>query len=259
MQYIAEKDSIEYFVKVIDIEKALRGSDLTNFTKTLEQQLKAFNYEKELLEKCRDRSLSKIVRVIDANMIPVGELTAYPIPFLVFEKADGNVRDYIKFQNDVDFVWKLQSLHDIATGIEQLHSIQVIHQDLKPSNILQFKAQSKIANIGKSKTFSGDGLYDRMLIPRDKTFAPLETFSEFVFYRPDDWLDLNLAMDSYELGNLMTFYFTGLNMTAMLIEKVKKIGLTTRPTVTEYRSYIEICFDECVENIKNRRGGHFVG
>ena len=174
VQYIAEKEEKEYFIKVIDIEKALRGTDLTNFTKTLEQQLKAFNYEKDLLEKCRDRSLSKIVRVIDANMISVSELTQYPIPFLVFEKADGNVREYIKFQNDVDFAWKLQSLHDIATGIEQLHSIEVIHQDLKPSNIFQFKAQSKIADLGRSKTFSGDGLFDRMLVSGDKTYAPLE-------------------------------------------------------------------------------------
>lgn len=216
----------------------------------LQQQLEAFTYEKELLEKCRDRSLSKIVRVLDASMIPVGEGNAYPIPFLVFEKADGNVREYLKFQNDVDFAWKLKSLHDIATGIEQLHSVQVIHQDLKPSNILQFKKQSKIADLGRSKTFSGNGMYDGVLLTGDRAYAPLEVFPEFVFLKPVDFLDRNLAMDSYMLGNLMTFYFSGLNMTAMLIERIKKIGLTSRPTNKEMMSYIEVCFDECVEAVK---------
>lgn len=139
VQYFAEKDGKEYFVKVIDIEKALKGRDLTDMTKILEQQLAAFNYEKDLLERCRDRSLSKIVRVIEASAIPSGQLTVFPIPFLVFEKADGDVRKYIKFQDEVDFAWKLKSLHDIATGIEQLHTMQVIHQNLKPSKILQFK------------------------------------------------------------------------------------------------------------------------
>ncbi len=251
VQYLAEKEGKEYFVKVIDIEKALKGRNLTDLTKTLEQQMAAFNYEKELLERCRDRAMSKIVRVIDADMIPYGELTPYPMPFLVFEKADGDVRKYIKFQDEVDFAWKLKSLHDIATGIEQLHSMQLIHQNLKPSKILQFKKQSKISDIGKSKTFSGTGLFDENLLNGDKTYAPLEVLPQFTFLRPTEWLDMNLAMDSYELGNMMTFYFTGLNMTGMLIERLNNIGMTSRTTNMEMKAYLDLCYDECIETIKN--------
>lgn len=250
VQYRAERDGKEFFVKIIDIEKALRQADLEKWTATIQEQTAAFDYERNLLEKCRDRSLSKIVRVLDANMIPVQEDNPYPIPFLVFEKADGNVKDYIAFQDKVDFAWKLKSLHDIATGIQQLHSIQVIHQDLKPSNILQFKEQSKIADLGRSKTFSGTGLYDKKPFSGDMTYAPLEIYSEFAFLRPENWLDRNLAMDSYELGNLMTFYFTGLNMTAILIRKLQAIGITKCGTEQEMRSYIEICYDKCIEDVK---------
>ena len=250
VQYLAEKDGKEYFVKVIYIEKALKGCDLTDMTKILEQQLAAFNYEKELLERCRDRSLSKIVRVIEASAIPSGELTVFPIPFLVFEKADGDVRKYIKFQDEVDFAWKLKSLHDIATGIEQLHTMQVIHQNLKPSKILQFKKDSKISDIGKSKTFTGTGFNDENLLNGDMAYAPLEMLPQFTFLRPTEWLDMNLATDSYELGNLMTFYFSGMNMTGMLIERLNKIGMTSRTTNMEMKAYLDICYDDCIETIK---------
>lgn len=251
VQYKAVREGKEYFVKVIDIEKALLRTNVTELMNVLQNQLNAFTYEKDLLEKCRDRSLSKVVRVIDANMIPVGAGNPYPVPFLVFEKADGNVKEFISFQSKVDFAWKLKSLHDIATGIEQLHSVQVIHQDLRPSNILQFKKDSKIADLGKSKTFSGTGLNDNNLINNDKTYAPLEVLPQFTFLRPKEWLDMNLAMDSYELGNLMTFYFTGLNMTAMLIEKLNRIGRTGRTTNLEMKAYLDASYDECIETIKN--------
>ena len=251
VQYRAERDKKEYFVKVIDIEKTLRRTDVSELMNVLQKQMEAFTYEKELLEKCRDRSCSKIVRVLDANMIPIGAGNPYPVPFLVFEKADGDARDYIKFQNEVDFAWKLKSLHDIATGIEQLHTMQVIHQNLKPSNVLQFKKDSKISDLGKSKTFTGKGFNDNNLLNGDKAYAPLEALPQFTFLRPTEWLDMNLAMDSYELGNLMTFYFSGLNMTAMLIDKLNKIGLTSQTTNMEMKAYLDACYDECIEAIKN--------
>lgn len=251
VQYKAEKDGQDYFVKVVDIEKALHGRSLSDLTNVLQQQLKAFDYERDLLEKCRDHSLSKVVRVIEANLIPIDASNPYPIPFLVFEKADGNVREYIKFQDEIDLAWKLNSLHDVATGIEQLHSVQVIHQDLKPSNILQFKHESKISDLGRSKTYTQDGLYDKMMISGDRAYAPLEIYPQFAFLQPTEWLDMNLAMDSYELGNLMTFYFSGLNMTAMLVDKMKKIGMSTSTTNEEMKSYLDVCFEQSVEEVKN--------
>lgn len=250
VQYEAENNGKEYFVKVIDVEKSLKRVHLTDFSKELQSQIEAFNYEKDLLEKCRDHALSKVVRIIDANMLPVDASNTYPIPFLVFEKADGNVREFIKFQNDVDFAWKLKSLHDIAVGIEQLHSIQVIHQDLKPSNILQFKDESKLSDLGRSKTFSGNGIYDKLVMAGDRAYAPLEALPQFAFLRPSEWLDMNLAMDSYELGNLMVFYFSDLNMTALLLNKLNKIGLTDHTTQQEMKSYIEVCYAQCIDEIK---------
>lgn len=249
IQYIAEKDGFRFFFKAFDIERTIRGAGL-NFTTALEHQMKVFNFEKELLEKCRERSLSKIVRVIEAGSIPSDDANPFPIPFLIFELADGNVREYLKFQTEVDFAWKLKSLHDIATGIQQLHSVDIIHQDIKPSNILQFKEDSKIADLGRSKTFSGTGPYDKILFSGDKTYAPIETYSEFSFLQPEKWLDKNLAMDSYALGNLMTFYFSGLNMSALIISRFKKMGLASSSTREELLTYLNTFYQESLNEIR---------
>ena len=69
---------------------------------------------------------------------------------------------------------------------------------------------------------------------------------QFTFLRPVEWLDMNLATDSYELGYLMTFYFSGLNIPGMLIEKLNKIGNSSRSTNMEMKAYLDACYDECI-------------
>lgn len=251
-QYIAENsDGERCFLKAIDIEKAILESRTIglDFTKILQEQMDNYNYERELLEYCRANSTSKIVLVKDSGLInnPNGII---PVPFLTFELADGNVKHYIKFQNSLDFAWKLKSLHDVANGLQQLHNLEIIHQDLKPSNILQFKDDSKITDLGRSKCKSKKGPYDNYDFSGDYTYAPVETYNEFNFLRPTDWYDRNLAMDSYLLGNLISFYFTGLNMTALICNKLYLIGVSDKSTIVERMAYLTRCFNESLEDIR---------
>lgn len=253
VQYIAEKaNGDKCFLKAIDIEKALSMSSSlgADFAKILQEQLDTYNYERDLLEYCKNHSTSKVVLIKDSGVIQKPG-TFIPVPYLTFDLADGNVKQYVKFQNDLDFAWKLKSLHDIANGLQQLHNIDIIHQDIKPSNILQFSDDSKLTDLGRSKCKTMEGPYDDMIFSGDKTYAPLEIFSEFSFLQPIDWYDRNLSMDSYLLGNLMTFYFTGLNMTALLKDKLLKIGISSYGTVEERKAYIDNFFAESIEEIRN--------
>lgn len=252
-QYIAINNSGEKrFLKAIDIEKAILQSTSIglDFTKILQEQMNIYNYERELLEYCKANYTSKIVMIKEYGIIknPNGII---PVPYLTFDLADGNVKHYIKFQNDVDFSWKLKSLHDIANGLQQLHNIDIIHQDIKPSNILQFRDDSKLTDLGRSKCKSKKGPYDNYNFSGDKTYAPIEIYDEFSFLQPLDWYDRNLAMDSYLLGNLMTFYFTGMNMTALIVNKLGYLGISSSSTITERKAYLDRCFNESLEEIRN--------
>lgn len=250
VQYIAERNGEKCFLKAIDIEKTIIKSPSVDFMTILQGQTEEYNYERDLLLYCKEHSTSKIVLVREHGLIKEpGHIV--PVPYLTFDLADGNVKSYIKFQNDLDFAWKLKSLHDIANGLQQLHNINIIHQDVKPSNVLQFKDESKLTDLGRSKCGSISGPYDNMVFSGDSTYAPLEVFKEFAFLQPTEWFDRNLAMDSYLLGNLMTFYFTGLNMTAMLVRKLKVLGVSDRNTPEERMAFVNDAFASALEEIRS--------
>lgn len=251
VQYIAERGDEQCFLKAVDIQRAIfgdgTGSFPADFTKVLQEQMDSYEYEKTLLEYCKNHATSKIVLIKESGVIRDG---SFPVPYLTFDLADGNVKHYVKFQNDLDFAWKLQSLHDIANGLQQLHNIHIIHQDVKPSNILQFKDESKLTDLGRSKCPDLKGPYDGMVFSGDIGYAPLEIYKEFAFLQPKDWYDRNLAMDSYLLGNLMTFYFTGLNMTALIKDEFAKVGLSPICTLIERKSYLDNAFYSALEKIR---------
>ena len=68
--------------------------------------------------------------------------------------------------------------------------------------------------------------------------------------QPTDWYDRNLAMESYLLGNLITFYFTGLNMTALIINKLGTLGISDTTTLKERKAYLDRCFNDSLEEIR---------
>src|SRR5205823_2049082 len=67
------------------------------------------------------------------------------------------------------------SLHHIATGLYQLHSAEVAHQDLKPSNILVFEGStSKIADLGCASVKGVASPRDSAAFAGDRTYAPTD-------------------------------------------------------------------------------------
>lgn len=252
VQYIAQEATGEKcFLKAIDIEKPiLRGRAIgVAFAELLKQQMDMYTYELKLLELCKEHYTSNVVKARMSDLIYF-EDSVIPVPYLTFDLADGNIKQYIKFHDEVDFVWKLKSLHDIFVGVEQLHNAGIIHQDLKPSNIVQFRDDSKLTDLGRSKCTSIKGPYDSYDFSGDPSYRPIETYEEFAFLQPKEWLDKNLAIDSYMLGNLIVYYFTGLNMTSMLTYKLRSLGGALLGTKEERKAYLERFFNDSVEEIK---------
>ncbi|RZJ98196.1 MAG: protein kinase family protein, partial [Flavobacterium sp.] len=146
--------------------------------------------------------------------------------YMIFEKAEGDVRSHLNFTNLVDSAWKLRSLHNIATGIKQLHNIEISHQDIKPSNIFVFdEITSKIGDLGRSLCKSISSPHSELNFSGDMRYAPPEVYHGFVL---PDWKDKVFAIDCYLLGSMATFYFTGQNMTALLSQKLdRRINILT--------------------------------
>jgi serine/threonine protein kinase len=148
--YQVERSKQKAFLKAIDFSRAFQAQDMS---RALQDLTSEFNFERDLLQKCRDRNMDKIVTPICSGEVKVSGfgLGLERVPYIIFELADRDIRCE-KISNSLSISFILRSLHHICVGLKQLHSSGIAHQDLKPSNVLIFngsgKINSKIGDLG---------------------------------------------------------------------------------------------------------------
>ncbi len=134
--------------------------------------------------------------------------------YIIFELADGDLRD--QFINTNTSSWKslFKSLHHVAIGIRQLHLIGIIHQDIKPSNVLCFPNQeSKISDLGRVTDMSGNSPFSGLNFTGDRSYAPIEIHLGFI---PSEFIDRRLS-DLHMFGSLIFHVISGSQITPVLI------------------------------------------
>ena len=194
------------FLKALDFSEALKQPNPTMVLQTL---LNAFNYEKMLLDQCRTNNLDRVAVSIEDGVITVGDLhPILPVPYIIFELADGDVRSRLDLAKRFELSFILRALHQCTTGIRQLHNLRVAHQDLKPSNILVFDDRDcRVADLGRSAMQGSSSPMDQLNIAGDQTNAPPELLYGEV---SSDWRVRRLACDLYHIGSMAVFFFDSL-------------------------------------------------
>lgn len=216
--YIVEKDAEECFMKVFDFAAFLSTSNPELDTmQVMQEMINAYTYEKDLSIHCQKKHVTKVSFVIAHGDEMLPEFAISFVPYLIFKLADGDIRSALNVSKILDYAWRFKSLHDIAVGLKQLHAIDVCHQDLKPSNILVFDSESKLCDLGRSVSNDIKGPYKSMIFSGDRTYAPPEIW--YKFHDPD-WKKKSYAADCFMLGSLVTFYFAGIPMSALLSKHI---------------------------------------
>lgn len=249
--YKVEKDGEICFLKAFDFAKffdnAKSGKKVID---ALTDMLNAYKYESKLSELCRREHITKVIFVKEAGEEIVNGYSISVVPYLIFDLADGDVRNKLHFSDQLDFIWRLKSLHSIAVGLKQLHNIDVSHQDLKPSNILVFQEESKIGDIGRSVCKNLSGPYDNFVFTGDWSYAPPEImYGEY----EKDWNKRMFATDCYALGSILVFYFTGVTMSALILNNIQSqfSWENWKGTFKEIEPYLIDAFELALNDFEN--------
>ncbi len=214
--YVVERAERKAFLKALDLSAALAAKDKVAeqiFALTAE-----YLFERDILEVCGKERLSRIVQILGHGEITVDDslpLGTGRVFYLIFELANADVRKHLAFAGRIDDIWKLRTLHEIAVGMQQLHTKGIAHQDVKPSNVLLFERfGTKLGDLGRSVSTARPSLHDGFSLVGDYGYAPPEALYGF---RPTEWVDGRDASDLYLVGSMIVFLFTGQSMTSALI------------------------------------------
>ncbi|KAK3608719.1 hypothetical protein CHS0354_038162 [Potamilus streckersoni] len=88
--------------------------------------------------------------------------------FIALELCDGNLEDYVenKLQNIIN-IEPIDILHQALNGLAHLHSLGIVHRDIKPQNILISKPNSQ----GEVRAMISDFGFSKKLPPEKMAFS----------------------------------------------------------------------------------------
>jgi serine/threonine protein kinase len=181
----------------------------------------AYNHERDLLRQCRNQRMRRVVAAITDGYVDIDpDSPIGVVPYLIFEEADGDIRNYLDVSAAFDVAWALRSLHHVATGLSQLHSAEIVHQDVKPSNVLVFGGtSSKVADLGSAALRTRAGPMDQFELVGDPAYAPPELLYRHI---SPEWNARRYGCDAYLLGSMVTFFFARVSMTGLLLDHLDK-------------------------------------
>jgi eukaryotic-like serine/threonine-protein kinase len=236
------------FLKALDYSQAFRADDPALALQTLTA---AFNFEREVLAKCRNENLDHVVVALADGTVRLQDaLDGGVVQYLIFELADGDVRRQVKMNEKFDVAWSLRSLHQVAIGLQQLHGRGIAHQDLKPSNVLVFsKRTSKIADFGRSAYQGHFPPHEDNNVAGDLAYAPPELLYGHI---NPDWNRRRFGCDAYLMGSMTLFFFLGVGATPLLRKELPEAFAwgNWKGTFEEALPYLHDGFQRVLENFR---------
>lgn len=113
------------------------------------RKVRATMWEVEILQ--RVRSFSACVRLADAFV--VGSCS-----YIVMERCDSTLYGHLDAQPRLTEKWLAQCFQQMLLGVSQIHSVGIVHRDIKPDNFLVKGGVPKLCDFGLSAVLHKDEL-----------------------------------------------------------------------------------------------------
>ena len=213
---VQRSDGATGFLKVLNLARAFESPYFMDELNWLSAEYVA---ERDLCILCGQQRLSRVVTAIDHGQFQMPGFLMAPVSYIIFELATHDVRVAMSTSQRLDATLQLHYLHNLATGVAQLHARRIAHQDLKPSNFLVFPADTtgkevgKIGDLGRAFRSGSISPHDTIEIPGDHIYAPPEQLYRHTY---NDEATRRYAADLYQVGSIAMFLITGTTMNAHL-------------------------------------------
>lgn len=233
------------FLKAVDLSIAadMPGSLADN----LKSLIDAYIAERDILQKCKNHRLTRVITAITSGEVRVNSSPLGRVPYIIFERAQGDIRTELARQDVFDIALSLRYLHNLCVGLQQLHGVDIAHQDVKPSNVLIFPEQgAKLADLGRASYKGHPSTHDELTIAGDLTYAPPELRYGHV---STDWNVRRNACDTYLFGSMVVFIFSGVPLTPWIDQRLPR-EFSWRAWKDDYASalpYIKRTFVEVLD------------
>ena len=250
--YLARKGKRIGFVKAFDFSRAFQpGADTLSMLRFLTT---SYEHERDVLDLCREKKLSHVVVAISSGEVTVPEMSSVEgrVYYLIFEKAEGDIRRQMDATAASDAAWSMSALRCVCLGMWQVHRQLIAHQDLKPSNVLCYGvALFKVSDFGRSSRRGHPISHDDASFPGDMTYAPPEALYG---YLDPDFVARRVGSDIYMLGNVAAFLFTGVNVIASLFSQLNHQFHWTlwSGDYTDVLPYLQEAFSRVLEDVESR-------
>ena len=211
LTFKVKKDEEFGFLKVYDFQSYIEKYPEKEQADIQKLMLSHYIYERNLHTACSKRSIDKVCYAIGAGSMKIEVIPGIPpllAHYLIFKLAESDVHKRIFDQQieSKDALWKFKMLHHTAIAMKQLYSVQIYHQDLKPSNVLCFSEDDyKISDLGRSFTKREECPFASEPYWGDKRYlAP-----EISYQSPPDDESMRAKMtDLYLFGSLIYHSFS---------------------------------------------------
>ncbi|KAF5079751.1 DUF4350 domain-containing protein [Methanobacterium aggregans] len=193
-------------------------------------------------EKTFITEVSNWIHLDHPNIVKLYDFKILPIPYIEMEFCDGRLEKGMKTREEAIYI-----VYEIAKGLEYAHSKNIIHGDVKLSNIMIRNGVYKISDWGLSKLKLDESVTMSGATPQ---YAAPEQIS-IEFGKADERTDI------YQLGNVFYELLTGRLPFEGEISQIYNSILQTEPTlpskINSNAEPVESIVMKCLSKRKDER------
>ena len=216
---VKNSDGDSAFLKALDFSSAFEENGIA-LANVLFEFSDSYRNEVRINESCAEKKLSRVAYSIGSGGIQVPGYSTMEgnVLYLIFKVATGDIRQKVDMHQTVDILSTMRALKDICLGLWQLHRLNIAHQDLKPSNILDYgHRKTMITDLGSSSQRGEPVVHNEKNVVGDKSYAP----PELLYGHLDSNFNVRrMGADIYNLGSISAYLFTGIDMNSELYKNL---------------------------------------